>query len=510
MEVRMRSLALVLLLLLALPATLYATIPEGLVQTFTLDNGMKFLVVERHEAPTVSCVIMYNVGAGDEPLGQSGMAHLIEHLMFKGSSEMGTTDWEKEKPFFDEANLETRKWIADMEASRAANPPGVFLDDEKIVQTDELTKEEATIKNILDQERKFIIKDEFWGTYDRHGGQRQNAFTGNDRTVYFVVLPANKLELWSLMESQRMDKALFREFYSERDVIMEERRRGDESDPDGRMWEALASSAFHVHPYGRPVVGYWDDLRHLSHEDVVAFYRTYYRPNNAVAIVIGDTKLDAVKQIAQKYFAPIAAGDIPKRHWTEEPPMFGHREATVVFDAQPQLSLSYRVPAIRHPDFPALQLAASILGGGESSRLNRRLVLQDRIASSAYSWCESMRDPYLFQVMCVPFKGHTVDEVGRAITEEVEKLKASGPTESELAKVKNEHHAGAVYRLESPTWLAMWLGESEQEYGDWREGYRYLDRVDAVTAPDIQRVLTKYAVFDNEVRVTLQQKEKSK
>jgi len=490
--------------------SLSAAVPEGLVKSFTLQNGMKFLVVERHEAPTISCVILYDVGSADEPFGKTGMAHLLEHLMFKGSKEMGTTDWEKERPLFDQSNAETHKWIEAMEVSRKENPPGVFPEDVKITQTEAIKKEEAALKEILDKERQFIIKDEFWGTYDRNGGRNQNAFTSEDRTVYFVILPANKLELWGIMESQRMDKAVFREFFSERDVVMEERRLSDETDPDGRIWETLQGEAFRNHPYGRPVVGWWDDLRHLSQEDEAAFYHAYYKPNNAVAVVAGDTTVEKVKAVAEKYFGPLPSREIPKRHWTQEPPMEGRREANVVFDAQPQIVLAYRAPGAQHPDFPALQLAASILGGGESARLNKRLVLKDKIASSAYAWCGEMRDPYLLNVWCVPFKGHSVDEMEKAIKEEVEKLKKDGPEEKELAKVKNEHHANSIYRLESPVWLALWLGGNEQKYGDWREGYRYLDRIDAVTAADIQRVLSKYLVFENEVKVTLQQKEKSK
>ena len=503
----MRRAFLILLFFFVFPVPSLAAVPEGLVQSFTLDNGMKFLVVERHESPTVSCMILYNVGAADEPVGKTGMAHLLEHLMFKGSRELGTTDWGKEKPLFEQANLGTHQWIKAMEASRRANPPGIFREDEALVQTDDLKTQDAAMAQLLDQERKYIIKDEYWGTYDRHGGSDQNAFTGPDRTVYYVVLPANKLELWGILESQRMDQAVFREFFSERNVIMEERRLGDETNPDGRIYEALGAAAFPTHPYGRPVVGYWDDLRHMTYEDVAAFYQTYYKPNNAVAVVVGDTKVAQVKAIAERYFGPVKAGDIPARRWTEEPPLGGRRDATVVFDAQPQIILAYRVPATSHPDFPALQLAASVLGGGESSRLYKRLVLQDKITNYAYSWCEEMRDPYLLQISSAPFKGHAVGEVETSIKEEVENLARDGPTEQELAKTKNEHHANSVYRLESPVWLGLWLGQHEQQYGDWREGYRYLDRIDAVTAADIQRVVRKYLVFANEVRVTLQQKE---
>jgi predicted Zn-dependent peptidase len=498
---------LILLLFLVLSVPSPAAVPEGLVQSFTLDNGMKFLVVERHEMPTVSCMILYDVGAADEPAGKTGMAHLLEHLMFKGSRELGTTDWEKEKPLFEQANQGTREWIKAMETSRRANPPGVFREDAVLVETDDLKKQDAAMAQLLDQERQYIINDEFWGTYDRHGGSDQNAFTSRDWTAYLVVLPANKLELWGIMESQRMDQAIFREFFSERNVVMEERRWGEETNPGDLVSAALGAAAFPSHPYGRPIVGYWDDLRHMTYEDVTAFYKAYYKPNNAVAVVVGDTKIEQVKAVAERYFGPLKAGEIPPRRWTEEPPLGGRRDVSVIFDAQSQITLAYRVPAMSHPDFPALQLAASVLGGGESSRLYKRLVLQDKSTNYAYAYCSKARDPDLFQIDSAPFKGHPVGEVEKAIKEEVEKLLRDGPSDTELAKTKNTHHASSVYRLESPTGLGLWLGQNEQQYGDWREGYRYLDRIDAVTIADIQRVVRKYLVFENEVRVTLQQKE---
>jgi predicted Zn-dependent peptidase len=486
-----------------------ATIPEKMVQEFTLDNGMHFIVVERHQFPTVSCIILFDVGAGDEPVGKTGMAHLLEHLMFKGSRDFGVTDWEKEKSLFEEANKATHEWISALDKTLTEHPQGVFKEDEKMPESQSLAAVDKTIKDLLDKEREYIIKDEFWGTYDRHGGSMQNAFTSEDSTGYFVVLPANKFELWAILESDRLKDAVFREFFSERDVVMEEKRRSDESVPDDMLGNLENTLAFPVHPYGRPVVGYWDDLRHLAYEDVQNFYNTYYRPNNCVAVVAGDITLPKVQELAKKYFEPLPKGAIPVRHWTGEPPLDGPRGGAVYFDAQPQIMLAYRVPSIGHPDFPALQLAANVLGRGESSRLNRRIVLDQKMAPSAASWCSPRKEAYLFEFNSTPFKDHTIEEIERAFREEVGKLAAEGPAEKELAKVKNQFHASTVYRLESPTWYAFWLAQNAIQYKDWRFGYRYLDRIDAVTADDIKRVLKKYVVPENEIRVVLMKKEKS-
>jgi predicted Zn-dependent peptidase len=507
-EIVMKKTLFLLMGLLLASLCMAAAVPEGMVKEFTLANGMHFLVVERHEFPTVSCIIFFDVGSGDEPRGKTGMAHLLEHLMFKGTRELGVTSWQEEKPLFEEANNATLQWIETYDKVKKQHPYGVFKEDEKVPDSPELKAVEERIKNILDKERQYIIKDEYWGTYNRHGGSRQNAFTDTDYTGYFVVLPSNKLELWGVMESNRIRDAVFREFYSERDVVMEEKRLSDESQPDSRISDLLQTLAFPAHPYGRPVVGYWDDLRHMRYEDVLKFYTTYYKPNNAVAVVVGDVTLKDVEAVAKKYFEPLPKGEIPERLWTEEPPMEGQRTGVVYFDAQPQISLGYRVPGVAHADFPALQLTANILGRGESSRLHRRLVLKDRIARYTGAWCGAQRDPGLITINSEPFKDHTLEEVEKAIREEVETLKNTGPTDEELQKVKNRYHANVVYRLENPTWLAMSLAMSYTYYKDWRHDYQYLDRIDAVTAEDIRRVANEYLIPGNEIKVVLERKEK--
>jgi predicted Zn-dependent peptidase len=498
---------LFLLLFGMVPELPAVDVPENLVQEFTLNNGMHFIVVERHQFPTISCVIFYDVGAADEPRGKTGMAHLLEHLMFKGTTEFGTVNWTKEKELFDEANWLTREWIHEYGKLKNMIVPDVLEEDLNYRENEKLKTVEEKIKQVLEQEREFIVKNEYWGTYDRHGGRRQNAFTSSDYTGYFVVLPANKLELWAIMDSSRMRDAVFREFFSERDVVMEEKRLRGESNPDSKLWRLIHSLAFNAHPYGRPVVGYWDDLYTMSYEDIYKYYDAYYKPNNSVAVIVGDVGLKEVKRLAKKYFEPIATGDIPERYRTFEPPMNGQRSGTVYADSQPKVAIAYRVPGYDHADFPALQLAARVLGSGNSSRLNRQLVLDKKIARSASSWCSIERDPYLFMFWGEPFKDHTVDEVEQVFREELEKLKLDGPSVRELQKVKNNLHASSIYRLDSPTWFAMWLARHYTLYSDWREGYRYLDRLDEVTVEDVKRVVGKYLIPENEIKGVMMRKE---
>jgi predicted Zn-dependent peptidase len=506
-EERMGKWAAILIGMLWAGLAAAATMPKVEAKEFTLKNGMHFIVFERAALPTVSCVIYFNVGAADEPVGKTGMAHLLEHLMFKGSTDFGTTDWVVERPLFEQANRDTEQWIAELDKIRKAEPAGVLKGSEKAPETPALKALDEGLAALLEKERAYIIKDEFWGTYNRHGGSQQNAFTNYDYTGYFVVIPANKLKLWAVMESDRIRDAKFREFYSERNVIMEEKRMGDETNPEGKMYETLAAMTYPTHPYGRPVVGYWDDLYHMRYADIESFYNTYYRPNNAVAVIVGGVKADEVKALAETYFEPIPRGQVPERHWTDEVPMEGPRQGMVYFDADPQMAMSYRVPQLKHPDYPALDLACAVLGQGESSRLNKRLVLKDKLATFASCWTSDNRDPSDMSFAAMPFKGHTLEEVEKAIREEVTLLRTAGPDEKELQKIKNQYQAGAIYRLDSPVWFATWAAQNYIFYGDWRAGYEFYERVNKVTAKEIQEALAKYVTDENEIKVTLKRKE---
>jgi len=497
--------ACVLLLLAA--GAWAAEIPKVEAQEFTLENGMHFIVFERPALPVVASAIFFNVGAADEPVGKTGMAHLLEHLMFKGSTDFGTTDWAAEQPLFEKANAETERWIAALDQAWKADPPGVLKGSEKAPDTPELKAREEALNKLLEEERAYIIKDEFWGTYNRNGGSNQNAFTNYDYTGYYVLLPANKIKLWAVLESDRIRDAKFREFFSERNVIMEEKRLSDETYPDSKLGDAMSAVAFPAHPYGRPIVGYWDDLYHMRYRDVQAFYDAYYKPNNAVAVIVGGVKAETIKALAKTYFEPLPRGRVPERQWTDETPLEGPREATVYFDAQPQRSIAYHTPALLHPDYPALALASNILCRGASSRIYRRVVLDEKMANYASCWLGDSRDPDLLTFNFEPFKGRTVEEVEKTIREEVARLRKDGPEEKELQKVKSQYQAQAIYRLDSPVWFAFWASLNHLLYGDWKAGYAYLDRLNKVTAKDIQAVLAKYLIEDNEIKVTLKRKE---
>jgi predicted Zn-dependent peptidase len=221
-------------------------------------------------------------------------------------------------------------------------------------------------------------------------------------------------------------------------------------------------------------------------------------------------KAEEVKALATTHFEPIPRGQVPERHWTDEVPLEGPRQGLVYFDADPQMAMSYRVPQLRHPDYPALDLACAILGQGESSRLNKRLVLKDKLATYASCWTSDNRDPSDMSFAVMPFKGHTVEEAEQAIREEIASLKTNGPDEKELQKIKNQYQASSIYRLDSPVWFATWAARNYIFYGDWKAGYAFYDRVNQVTAKEIREALVKYVTDENEIKMTLKRKEAAK
>lgn len=502
------SLAILSVLLLPLPALAApsSSAPEDLVQELDLENGMRFLLVERHQSPTVACIVLFGVGAADEPRGRTGMAHLLEHLLFKGTARLGTADYKAEGRAL--AAIERTMDAIDAERARLerASPRGV-LERDPAPASPELERLTAGYARLESEMRQQVIKNEIWGTYDRHGGSAQNAFTTLDLTAYFVVLPSNQLEVWARIESERLSGSVLREFYSERSVVQEERRTSRESTPGGLINEAVASTAFTSHPYKNPVIGWMSDLEHLRRADVLEFYRTYYLPANAVGVLAGDIEPAAASRLIERTFGRLPSRPVERPRRPAEPPMSGRRERVIEFDAAPELELAFRVPAVAHPDFPALDVLASLLGDGRTARLRKRLLLEAQAVRSVRAGVASLRDPWVLDISAQPLAGHPIAEVEAMAWEEIGRLAREPATADELESIKKRARADAVFRLESNASLGLWLGQHELRDGDWREGYRYLDRLDAVTAEDVMRVAAAYLTPANEIRVELRRPE---
>lgn len=442
---------------------------------FRLDNGLKFIVLERHQAPVVSFLTYADVGGVDEPDGKTGVAHFLEHLAFKGTKRIGTKDYNAEKPLLDRLEqLDTQ--------IRAAKAAG---------KTEELAKLQAEFNRVELQATKLGKQNEMGRIVEQAGGVGLNANTSTEATRYFYSFPANKLELWMSLESERfLEPVLSRDFYKEKEVILEERRLRVENSPIGLMIEKFIDAAYKVHPYRRPVIGYDQDIRNLTPDDVQKFFDNYYVPSNLAIAIVGDVNPNEVKRLAQIYFGRFPAKTKTVQPIPTEPPQAQTREVTVELPSQPWYLEGYHRPAVTHPDNAVYEIIAGLLSNGRTSRLYKSLVEQKRLALAAQGFSGFPGDKYpnlmLFYALTAP--GHTVDELAAGLRTEIDKLKTEPVTDGELQRVKTQARADLLRTLDSNMGMAQQLLEYEVKTGSWRNLFKQLDGIAAVTAADVQRV----------------------
>ncbi|XTZ09752.1 MAG: M16 family metallopeptidase [cyanobacterium endosymbiont of Rhopalodia yunnanensis] len=453
------------------------------ITEFKLDNGMKFIVMENHDAPVVSFVTYADVGAVDEPDGKTGVAHFLEHLAFKGTKNIGTTNYLAEKPLLDQ--LDTL--FSQMKAAQAAG---------KIKEAEQLAQE---FQKIQTEANQYVQQNAFGQIVETAGGVGMNAATSSDWTTYFYSFPSNKLELWMSLESERFLEPVFREFYKEQDVILEERRLRTDNSPIGKMMEAFLDIAFTKHPYKRPVIGYNQDILSLTREDVRQFFETYYGPDNLTFAIVGDVSPKRVKQLAQVYFGRYSAKPQPPRVTEVEPQQTEAKEVTLELLSQPWYLEGYHRPAITHPDHAVYEVMATLLSSGRTSRLYQSLVEKKKVALVAQGFNGFPGDKYpnlmLFYAQTAP--NGTVDQVGKALEQEIERLKKEFVTNQELQRVKTQLRAALVGSLDSNLGMARSLIEYEVKTGSWRNLFEQLTAVEAVSAADIKRVAEKTFIPEN-------------
>ncbi|NEP60745.1 MAG: insulinase family protein [Symploca sp. SIO2G7] len=444
------------------------------VTEFRLDNGIEFIILERHRAPVVSFITYADVGGADEPDGKTGVAHFLEHLAFKGTDLIGTSNYEAEKQLF----VRLDELFERIQQAKAAG-------DEA-----EVARLEEAFAPLQAEAGKYVKQNEMGQIVERAGGVGLNAATSTDATFYFYSFPANKLELWMSLESERFLNPVFREFYKEKEVILEERRLRTDNSPIGQMLEAFLDTAFDVHPYKRPVIGYDTDIRNLSRADVQQFFETYYVPNNLTIAVVGDVNPLEVKQLAQLYFGRYETKPAPPEVTAVEPPQQEMREVTLKLPSQPWYLEGYHRPAINHPDHVVYQIIGSLLSDGRTSRLYKSLVEEKQIALSAagFSGFPGEKHPNLMLFYALTAPGHTVEEVEAALREEIELLQQEPVSQQDLERVKTQARAGLLRSLDSNMGMARNLVEYQVKTGDWRNLFKELDAISAVTQEDIMRV----------------------
>ena len=463
----------------------------------TLANGLTVLLVERHQSPIVSINLTFGVGGINEHNGATGLAHLYEHMAFKGTRTLGTRDYAREQPLLEELDHIQREIEQTREQVRA--------DGQEEASSPALKQLRQRFAEVQERAGQFVVSNELAMLYQRHGGVGLNASTGKDITRYTVSLPANRLPLWAAVESDRMGNPVFREFYKERDVVLEERRLRTDDSPNGLLYEAFAAAAFEAHPYGFPTIGWASDIQSLTPAVTEAFFTTYYGPANAVIAMVGDINPPEVIALIERTFGNIPAMTPPPRVVTVEPPQRGERRVEVEFDAEPVLLLGYHKPALGHPDDFVFDVMDSILSEGQTSRLYQRLVREKRLVTAVDTQTSfpGALAPNLFVTSAVPLAPHTTREIEEAITEELERLKAEPVEAAELEKVLNNLDAELLRSLRSNSGLASQLAYFQIVARDWRYILTARERIAAVTPADIQRVAAQYLTRSNRTVATL-------
>jgi predicted Zn-dependent peptidase len=459
---------------------------EQRITTKVLPNGLTIIICERPEAPVFSYSTFIDAGDVNDPSGQSGLAHMFEHLAFKGTSQIGTKDYAAEK-------IALAKVEAANDAYEAEYLKAVGRDEKKLV---ELKK---AFKDAEAEAHKFVVPNQFTDVAERNGAEGLNAETGLDETIYFWSMPENRLELWAWLESGRLSDVVSREFYKERDVVNEERRMRTDSNPTGRLVEQFLATAYVAHNYGRSGIGWPSEVQQITATEAMDFHKKYYVGANIVVAVVGDVKATEALPVLEKYFSRIPAGPKPEEMTTVEPKQFAEKTVAIHEQTQPFYLEGYHRPDYRSPDAEVYDAITDIMSNGRVSRLYRSLVRDQQIAAEAEGFSPFPGDKYpgLFAFYAVPLPGHTPAEMRDAIHKEIDKLKAADVTDDELAMFKTRTRADLLRGLADNQGLANSLAQYQTRFGDWRELFLQLDKVDKVTKADIRRVANQVFIPSN-------------
>jgi predicted Zn-dependent peptidase len=473
----------------------------------TLTNGMRVLLVERHEEPTIACGWVARVGSADERPGITGIAHLFEHMMFKGTKTIGTRDAKRDaelNALQDQTVAELRKEL-DLLREKLRRGEIADLNDPKN-RSPRQHQLLNTLGKLVEEQRALIVKDELAKIYTQAGATALNANTTQDRTFFHIDVPANKLELWAWLEADRLKNAVFREFYSERDVVLEERRLRVDATPTGKLQEAFNAMIWQAHPYSWPVIGWPSDITTVTRDQADHFFATYYAPNNLTAILVGDFNTEEAYATVQRYFGGIPANPkAPPKVTTLEPPQVAEQRLTAKAEATPMVMVGYKVVPSVHRDAAALDVLCFVLNG-QSGRLNRELVLRKRVAVGTEAADRTQKFGGVFYLVGVPAPGHTPEEVESLLHQEVERIKTDGISEQELQKVKNQVQAATYARMENNDSLRDQLAEAEGA-GSYRDFLEKPAHLQAVTREEVQRVARQYFAPENRNTMVIHRKE---
>ena len=442
-------------------------------------------MVRRPGAPVFTGYIRVKVGGGDETPGKTGIAHMLEHMAFKGTKKIGTRDWVRESSLLDQIESVGVRLAELTRSGQGASP-----------EADELRRR---LKALQDQTDPFLVKDELSRAFTKNGASNFNATTSKDLTSYFVELPLSKMELWAYLDSERLKDPVFREFYQERDVVLEERRMRVDNSPFGKNLESLFSTAFEKSPYKDPTIGHEKDVSALTATDLKNFYKIYYVPQNMVGAVVGDIDIEQTKKILDRYFGSLPAGNTPPPVRFEEPPQKGERRVAVKYEARDQMMMGYHKPTLPRREDYVFDLIAEIFCEGRTSRLHQALVEKKKIAQSVDCDAGSpgARFDNLFFVYASALGSHSPQELEKAIDVEIERLKREPVTAEELERARNQIVSSRLFKMKSNLGLAEALTYFEAVAGDWRYLLKHEEVLKTIDPQEIQDVAKRYLNKDN-------------
>ncbi|MEQ9365674.1 MAG: pitrilysin family protein [Leptospirales bacterium] len=460
---------------------------ESRIRRVELPNGLRVILMRQAYAPTVACYMKFKAGSADETDASSGIAHMLEHMLFKGTPRVGTRDFAREKKYLDQAVSFAEKMDQWRRELRRATDAG---DKQQI----EIAKKRVAwyskqLRIIQRQVRPLVIEEEDSYLYSLHGQRGYNAYTTADLTNYQIELPSNRLEVWARLESDRMRNSVLRSFYTERDVVTEERRMRVENAPRRQLFEKFVGEIYGDHPYGRPVIGPMQSIQYLNHGQAMQFYNTYYAPNNSVIALVGDIDFEESERLVREYFGEMKRRSIPR----PSEPKVERRNVRVVLrePGSPALAMAWFKPPLPDPADLNLDLLSDIIAGGQTTRLYKRLVTQEQLAVSvgAYSGYPGERYTNLFLIEVTPRPG--IDEAGvqkieRIVQAEIDSIVENGVSADELERVRNSSRADFIYRLRANGYLADVLSYYESVTGDYKNLFEYNARIEEITSRDIQ------------------------
>lgn len=457
-----------------------------------LDNGLTLLLVPRPGDPNVAAGWVAKVGSVYERPGITGVAHLFEHMMFKGTQTIGTRDIEQDLRIIEQLDaLRVEIQVAEVELERRHQLGEIDDPDDPAARSPSHQELLDDFEALLARQSDLLIKEDFSRVYTAEGASGMNAGTSYDFTIYFINVPANKLELWFWMESDRLANPVFREFYAERSVVYEERRLRTDSTPIGKFQEQFEAMFWQSSPYGWPVVGWPSDLEGITRDEALAFFDTYYAPNNLAAALVGDFNPDEAIALAERYLGRLGRGARPPlQPRTREMPQLAEKRMVAYADTNPQVVVRYHSVRDGHVDEPALVVLGQLLSG-RTGRLYRSLVEEQEVATRASGGQAGFQFEGMFELRGTARQGRTPEEVEQAIYAEIEKLKTEPVSERELQKVKNQNAADTFRGLRSNFGLMMQLLIREGNRG-WEHINSDPALYEAVTAADVMRVADTY------------------